>query len=189
MVVRLRLVLRTAFCSGLIWMGSSRYPTVSHYRVAQARKKTSHQNLLVGALQTLSDGGLSQHADIARYQTSMLRSLKEVQGDDNVVGFYQATALGAFFNQTLIDTQAIHQERLRHGGVVIVHGDLISRCGELAEIDGVDRRFANGTGERVIPGVQTDELVYGRAEEGEFQFVKVGCRMCCGCDLWMAYDL
>jgi len=58
---------------------------------------------------------------IARYQASMLRSLKEVQGDDNVVGFYQATVLGAFFNQTLVDTQAIHQERLRHGGVAIVH--------------------------------------------------------------------
>ena len=54
----------------------------------------------------------------------MLRSLKEVQGDDNVVGFYQATTLGAFLNQTLVDTQAIHQERLRHGGIVIVHGNL-----------------------------------------------------------------
>ncbi|KAF8140188.1 translation initiation factor 3 subunit 3 [Boletus edulis] len=58
---------------------------------------------------------------IARYQASMLRSLKEVQGDDNVVGFYQATTLGAFFDRTLVDTQAIHQERLRHGGVVVVH--------------------------------------------------------------------
>ncbi|KAF9229361.1 hypothetical protein BS17DRAFT_723053 [Gyrodon lividus] len=58
---------------------------------------------------------------IARYQASMLRSLKEVQGDDNVVGFYQVTTLGAFYNQTLVDTQAIHQERLRHGGVIIVH--------------------------------------------------------------------
>ncbi|KAK2461856.1 hypothetical protein APHAL10511_006319 [Amanita phalloides] len=58
---------------------------------------------------------------IARYQSSMLRSLKEVQADDSVVGFYQATALGAFFNQTLIDTQAIHQDKLRHGGMVIVH--------------------------------------------------------------------
>jgi translation initiation factor 3 subunit H len=60
----------------------------------------------------------------ARYQQSMLRSLKEVQGDDNVVGFYQATSLGAFFNQSLIDTQAIHQDRLRHGGVVVVHGNV-----------------------------------------------------------------
>jgi hypothetical protein len=52
----------------------------------------------------------------------MLRSLKEVQADDSVVGFYQATTLGAFFNQTLVDTQAIHREKLRHGGAVIVHG-------------------------------------------------------------------
>jgi translation initiation factor 3 subunit H len=52
----------------------------------------------------------------------MLRSLKEVQSDDSVVGFYQAATLGAFFNQTLVETQAIHQEKLRHGGVVVVHG-------------------------------------------------------------------
>lgn len=53
----------------------------------------------------------------------MLRSLKEVQADDSVIGFYQATTLGAFFNQTLVDTQAIHQDKLRHGGIVIVHGE------------------------------------------------------------------
>lgn len=52
----------------------------------------------------------------------MLRSLKEVQADDSVIGFYQATTLGAFFNQSLVDTQAVHQEKLRHGGIVIVHG-------------------------------------------------------------------
>ena len=52
----------------------------------------------------------------------MIRSLKEVQGDDGVVGFYQATTMGAFFNQTLIETQVVNQERLRHGGVVVVHG-------------------------------------------------------------------
>lgn len=52
----------------------------------------------------------------------MLRSLKEVQGDDNIVGFYQASTLGAFFSQNLIDLQALHHEKLRHGGVVVVHG-------------------------------------------------------------------
>lgn len=55
----------------------------------------------------------------------MLRSLKEVQSDDNVVGFYQATSLGAFFNQNFIDTQAMHQTKLRHGGVAVVHGQFI----------------------------------------------------------------
>ncbi|KAL1951636.1 hypothetical protein VTO73DRAFT_785 [Trametes versicolor] len=58
---------------------------------------------------------------IARYQGAMLRSLKEVQADDSVIGFYQGMTLGSFFNQTLVDTQAIHQERLRHGGIIIVH--------------------------------------------------------------------
>ena len=52
----------------------------------------------------------------------MLRSLKEVQADDSVVGFYQSNTLGAFYKQSLIDLQATHQERLRHGGVVVVHG-------------------------------------------------------------------
>lgn len=53
----------------------------------------------------------------------MLRSLKEVGANDSVVGFYQSTTMGAFFKQALIDTQAIHQDKLRHGGVVLVHGD------------------------------------------------------------------
>ncbi|OBZ80000.1 Eukaryotic translation initiation factor 3 subunit H [Grifola frondosa] len=58
---------------------------------------------------------------IARYQGAMLRSLKEVQADDSVIGFYQSMTLGSFFNQTLVETQAIHQEKLRHGGIIIVH--------------------------------------------------------------------
>ncbi|KAI0307800.1 hypothetical protein B0F90DRAFT_1807189 [Multifurca ochricompacta] len=45
----------------------------------------------------------------------------QVRADDSVVGFYQSTTMGAFFSQTLVDTQAIHQEKLRHGGVVVVH--------------------------------------------------------------------
>lgn len=56
-----------------------------------------------------------------RYQASMLRSLKEIQADDSVVGFYQAISLGAFYTQTLLETHAVHQERLRHGGIVVVH--------------------------------------------------------------------
>jgi translation initiation factor 3 subunit H len=56
----------------------------------------------------------------------MLRALKEVRADDSVVGFYQSTTMGAFFSQTLVDTQAIHHEKLRHGGIVVVHD--VSQC-------------------------------------------------------------
>ncbi|KAJ7786424.1 translation initiation factor 3 subunit 3 [Mycena metata] len=69
----------------------------------------------------VSDEDEKSSKSSARYQASMLRSLREVQADDSVVGFYQATSLGAFFNQNLVEIQAIHQDKLRHGGVVIVH--------------------------------------------------------------------
>ncbi|KIY50608.1 hypothetical protein FISHEDRAFT_38783 [Fistulina hepatica ATCC 64428] len=69
----------------------------------------------------LSEDDEKSSKSVARYQASMLRSLREVQADDNVVGFYQAMTLGAFFTQSLVEAQAVYQERLRHGGVVVVH--------------------------------------------------------------------
>ncbi|KAF9569645.1 hypothetical protein CPC08DRAFT_3226 [Agrocybe pediades] len=105
---------------------------IKHAR--EAPSTTAHGLLLGldldGTLEVSNSFPLPHHAgdddeksakSSARHQASMLRSLKEVQADDSVVGFYQATTLGAFFNQTLVDTQAIHQEKLRHGGIVIVH--------------------------------------------------------------------
>ncbi|KAG6845777.1 hypothetical protein H0H87_003831 [Tephrocybe sp. NHM501043] len=89
----------------------------------------------------------------------MLRSLKEVQSDDSVVGFYQATTLGAFFNQTLVDTQAIHQDKLRHGGIVIVHVPLKIRANPLlssfldtlAQPDDTIRDINGATGSALPP--------------------------------------
>lgn len=92
----------------------------------------------------------------------MLRSLKEVHADDSVIGFYQGTTLGSFFNQTLVDTQAIHQERLRHGGIVIVHGvsgppNVFSTRAEMSIV--VIRHLTNRTRKRVFPGVPPHEAV------------------------------
>lgn len=58
----------------------------------------------------------------ARYQAQMLRSLKEVNADDTIVGFYQTTSMGAFYQQSLVDQLVSHQDKLRHGGVAVVHG-------------------------------------------------------------------
>jgi hypothetical protein len=98
---------------------------------------------------------------VARYQQSMLRSLKEVQGDDNVVGFYQATSLGAFFNQSLIDTQAIHQDRLRHGGVVIVHGNVTWLNMQTPHADSKVRYLTDSTRKCIIPCIQADASIHG----------------------------
>ncbi|KAL6304288.1 hypothetical protein BKA93DRAFT_733537 [Sparassis latifolia] len=105
---------------------------VKHSREAQG--STAHGLLLGldfdGTLEISNSFPLPHHATddddksakgVARYQAAMLRSLKEVQADDSVVGFYQAMALGSFFSQNLVETQAFHQDKLRHGGIVIVH--------------------------------------------------------------------
>lgn len=57
-----------------------------------------------------------------RYETTMLRVLKEAQYDDTVVGFYQSTSIGAFLRQSLISTQASHHDTLRQGGIALIHG-------------------------------------------------------------------
>jgi translation initiation factor 3 subunit H len=50
----------------------------------------------------------------------MIHALKEVQGDENIVGFYQTTSVP--LRQSFVDTQATDYQKLRHGGIVIVHG-------------------------------------------------------------------
>jgi len=73
-------------------------------------------------LPNVSDDDESSSKTIASYQKGMLNALKEVEpGDGVIVGFYQSNTLGAFFKQSLLDLQSIHRERLRHGGVVVVH--------------------------------------------------------------------
>jgi len=57
---------------------------------------------------------------VEKYQRSMIHALKEVQGDENIVGFYQTTSVP--LRQSLVDTQATDYGKLRHGGIVVVHG-------------------------------------------------------------------
>lgn len=95
----------------------------------------------------------------------MLRQLKEVQADDSVVGLYQATSLGAFFNQSLVDTQAIYQERLRHGGIVVVHGQFTIFF-PIAEVMTIaNRSFANSAGKRVLPRFSLNPCLLGCTQE------------------------
>ena len=87
----------------------------------------------------------------------MLRSLKEVQADDSIVGFYQAMTLGSFYNQTLVDTQAIQQEKLRHGGIVLVHGTLEFVYDQTSRSNCLRYRYLkNSERQRCVPRVQAN---------------------------------
>lgn len=147
----------------LTLMVPSRFPTHFRFPTMLATRMTSRPNQLVSwhmALQ-MQRMDLCEIMFAARYQASMLRSLKEVQADDSVVGFYQATTLGAFFNQTLVDTQAIHQDKLRHGGIVIVHGTRWKAVYGMGcrLICNSNRSFANSAGECFFPRIPIDRCL------------------------------
>jgi hypothetical protein len=103
----------------------------------------------------------------------MLRSLKEVQADDSVIGFYQATTLGAFLNQTLVDTQAIHQDKLRHGGIVIVHGEYAAGERSCRILIYPYRPVTNCTRECFVPGLPINTSILGCVQKIKLQHLKV----------------
>ncbi|CAI2172327.1 17085_t:CDS:2 [Funneliformis geosporum] len=59
--------------------------------------------------------------DGARYQVDMMRCLREVNVDNNTVGWYQSTYLGSFVTHKLIETQYNYQQTFNNKSVVIVH--------------------------------------------------------------------
>ena len=59
--------------------------------------------------------------DMEEYQSSMLRMLREVNVDNNCVGWYQTTQLGSFFNQSFLDTQYAYQLSLGQDAVVLIY--------------------------------------------------------------------
>ena len=70
-------------------------------------------------------------ADGANYQLEMMRCLREVNVDNNTVGWYQSTYMGSFQTQELIDTFMNYQENIRRC-VCIIYDPLRSGQGVLA---------------------------------------------------------
>jgi len=57
----------------------------------------------------------------AQYQLDMMRCLREVNVDNNTVGWYRSATLGNFMDLNLIDTQYNYQHSLSAKSVVIIH--------------------------------------------------------------------
>ncbi|KAF9157258.1 Eukaryotic translation initiation factor 3 subunit H [Actinomortierella ambigua] len=66
----------------------------------------------------------------SQYQLQMMRCLREVNVDDNSVGWYQSTNLGNFMNQSLIEHQFEFQQALSKS-VLIIHDVARSSMGNL----------------------------------------------------------
>ncbi|KAG0305503.1 Eukaryotic translation initiation factor 3 subunit H [Dissophora globulifera] len=72
----------------------------------------------------------SEDFEGSQYQLQMMRCLREVNVDDNSVGWYQSTNMGNFMNQSLIDHQFEFQQALSKS-VLIIHDVARSSMGNL----------------------------------------------------------
>ncbi|KAF9095826.1 hypothetical protein BGX29_008392 [Mortierella sp. GBA35] len=68
--------------------------------------------------------------DGSNYQVQMMRCLREVNVDDNSVGWYQSTNMGNFMNQSLIEHQFEFQQALSKS-VLIIHDVARSSMGNI----------------------------------------------------------
>lgn len=62
-----------------------------------------------------------KNKNILRYQAEMLRCLRDVNVDNNPVGWYTSTYLGGFYNQSLVDNQYQIQQMLKAKSILLVH--------------------------------------------------------------------
>ncbi|KAF9185656.1 Eukaryotic translation initiation factor 3 subunit H [Haplosporangium sp. Z 767] len=72
----------------------------------------------------------SEDLEGSQYQLQMMRCLREVNVDDNSVGWYQSTNMGNFMNQSLIEHQFEFQQALSKS-VLIIHDVARSSMGNL----------------------------------------------------------
>ncbi|KAG0202324.1 hypothetical protein BGX28_005145 [Mortierella sp. GBA30] len=72
----------------------------------------------------------SEDFEGSQYQLQMMRCLREVNVDDNSVGWYQSTNMGNFMNQSLVEHQFEFQQALSKS-VLIIHDVARSSMGNL----------------------------------------------------------
>lgn len=86
------------------------------------------------------DGGVAGGLEGHEYQLEMMRMLREVNVDNNCVGWYQSMYLGIYSTAALLENQWSYQTDLSPNAVVILydpmqtaHGNLMIHCYRLTE--------------------------------------------------------
>jgi len=68
----------------------------------------------------------------AEYQIEMMRCLREVNVDNNTVGWYSSTYMGSFINEGSIETQYNYQEKINKKCIMLVYDPLKTSQGILS---------------------------------------------------------
>jgi len=85
---------------------------------------SQHGNSLLNQQENTNDEEVDASASAtenlgAEYQIEMMRCLREVNVDNNCVGWYSSTYMGTFLNESAIETQYNYQERIKKSVVLI----------------------------------------------------------------------
>mmetsp|Transcript_3233 Transcript_3233/g.4727 ORF Transcript_3233/g.4727 Transcript_3233/m.4727 type:complete len:338 (-) Transcript_3233:220-1233(-) len=115
---------------------------------------------------TIDDAGNTVEVDDVdgqEYQMEMMKMLREVNVDNNCVGWYQSMYLGSFCTSTLIENQFSYQENLSDNSVVILYDPIQTAHGNLTiKAFRLSQRFLSAhkkrTNEFVPPSQILEEL-------------------------------
>jgi len=78
-----------------------------------------------------ADRGESNDEDLTEYQMEMMRCLREVNVDNNTVGWYQSTYFSSFIDEACVETQYNYQRNIKRA-VVIVYDPSQARTSGIA---------------------------------------------------------
>jgi len=89
---------------------------------------------VVGEEANSAGGFLSaaDHMDGHEYQLEMMKMLREVNVDNNCVGWYQSMYLGSYSTQTLVENQLSYQTDLSPNAVVVLYDPIQTTQGTLS---------------------------------------------------------
>jgi len=136
------------------------------------------------------------------YQAEMMRSFRDVNIDNNAVGWYQSTYLGSFVGSGMLESQFNYQSNIAKS-VVIIYGtccrlwqrgrlgmDAYTAC-RLVRVSSLHRpvpRFARHAGPARLPperqghaALQEQDVLHGHVRGGRTECVLEGVRMALTC--------
>jgi len=94
---------------------------------------TSPEGLAILQAQAANNSSsLAANMTADQYQIEMMRMLREINVDNNCVGWYQSNLFGSEVSQTLIETQIAYQQDLGENAVVIVYDPVRTGRGDLS---------------------------------------------------------
>ncbi len=132
---------------------------------SSTQKDSNEAGSVIGPGDTMTAGGLVSvpGPDGQDFQMEMMKMLREVNVDNNGVGWYQSMYLGSFCSQTLIDNQYSYQANLSSNSVVILYDPVQTARGELTIkayrlTDEFMRVYANKRNETISPSDVLEEI-------------------------------